>query len=96
MEKVEKNKLIVVVYAGCKGLSYSDVADFLRGIEEVLGRKNEQEIMHYIIPVFSTSDTKVDCINPVLLTQERYTEVSEKVAKLEAELKNSLKEWTKN
>lgn len=92
---MEKNKLIIVVYAGCKGLLYSDVADFLRGIEEVLGQENEQEIKHYIVPVFSTSDTKVDCINPVLLTQERYTEVSEKVAKLEEELKSAIENYGK-
>ena len=93
---MEKNKLIVVIYAGCKGLPYSDVDGYLRGIEKVFGQKNEQEIIHYIIPVFSTSDTRVDCINPVLLTQERYTIVSDKVAKLEAKVKDLLKEWTKN
>lgn len=47
-------------------------------------------IVNYIVPIRS-GETRIECINPDLLTGEAYVEATEAVEKLKEAVKNTLK-----
>lgn len=88
-----ENKLLIVVYAGIKGIDPIDSAEYLDDIARYLDSSSwNDECRFMLIPQRGTEDVKVECINPVLLTEEKYKEAEDTVSKL----KEALKEFKKD
>ena len=78
-----ENKLLIVVYAGLKGLDSIYSAEYLDNIARYLDSSSwNDECRFMLIPQRGTEDVKVECINPVLLTEEKYKEAEETVNKI--------------
>jgi ribosome recycling factor len=65
-----------------------DVSEYLRPIANAT--VFDESVIRLIIPT-RDSETRVECINPVLLIDEQYKEVEEKVKNLKKEVETALK-----
>lgn len=80
MNKESQAKLIVVFYVGVKNIDSIDVPAYLNECSQSL---QDPEVKTYVVPDYSTNSCRVECINPVLLTPERYKEAEDKLDMLE-------------
>jgi len=80
---------ILVIYVGVAGIRMEDIPEFVRRISSKITPNTFQgEVI--IIPT-QTVDTRIECINPVYITDaELIKEHSEKMKKLQDELQYQL------
>jgi len=90
---LDKDKLFLVIYIGVKNMSDTDIADYVRAFENVWSPDESVQII--FIPTVESNTTRVECINPVLLDEEKYKEVEEKIEKI-ATILNNLENEGKN
>ena len=63
------DKIILAHYINVGNVSHESVAELLSEISKSL--VGQDEVLHYIYPI-REGDTRVDCINPKLVTGEEY------------------------
>lgn len=85
---MDKGKLFLVIYLDITSIPSSDVAQYLYKVEEVI--KFDESVMRLIVPI--RGETRVECINPVLLDEEQYKAVEEKINELKEVVEEKLKE----
>jgi len=73
-----KDKIIVVFYINVKDLEPSDRAAFLNDVQEQVKSFEDESVITWIIPS-TDGKNRLECINPVLLNEEQYKEVEEKL-----------------
>lgn len=83
---LDKDKLFLVVYIGVKNIPDTDIADYVRAFKRTWNPDESVQII--FIPTRENKTTKVECINPVLLDEEKYKEVEEKIEKITTILNN--------
>ena len=81
---LDKDKLFIVVYVGVHGFSDQTISEILADSVNTL-----------IIPT-RDSETRVECINPVLLTEEQYEETRKKIESLTEKVEEALKTFKEN
>ena len=62
---------------------------------ELTFEKFDESVQIIFIPTVESNTTRVECINPVLLDEEKYKEVEEKIEKI-ATILNNLENEGKN
>lgn len=89
---MRRKKLLILVYAGTKRVG--DLAhQYLGYISENLQNSLWADDCNFlIIPRGDSEEITIECINPVLLTEDKYKEVEDTVN----ELKEVLKEFKKD
>lgn len=87
----EKETKILVIYVGVAGIRSEDIESFVQHVSKRISPSTfEGEII--IIPT-QTYDTKIDCINPRYVTEEKLIEEhTNMMKKLNEELKYQLEE----
>lgn len=85
---LDKDKLLIVAYINVQGIKDLSVPEILNGVEE---RLEYDESVNTIIVPTRFSETRIECINPVLLTDEQYQETRDKLEKLTEQLKELIK-----
>ena len=85
---LDKDKLFIVVYVGVHGFGDQTVSEILGNVARCV--KYDDSVNTLIIPT-RDSETRVECINPVLLTEEQYKDVEEKINTLKQEVEEKLK-----
>ena len=85
---MDKDKLFLVIYADVSSIHPEDVPEYTTSIARVL---NYDESIERIIVPIREGESRVECINPVLLTDEQYKEVEKKVKNLQQEVETALK-----
>ena len=85
---LDKEKLFLVVYLNISGIPDVDVTDYLNQFGTSFSYDESVEML--LVPV-KNKETRVECINPVLLTEEQYTEVEKKIESLIQEVSDALK-----
>jgi len=85
---MDKDKLFLVCYLNIGNISAKDVNEYLFTFAKSL--TYDESIERIIIPT-RKGESRIECINPVLLTDEQYKEVEEKVKNLEQEVETALK-----
>lgn len=85
---MDKDKLFLVCYLNIGSIPAEDVSEYLHNFAEVF--TYDESIVKIIVPT-REGESRVECINPVLLTDEQYEEVEEKVKNLEQEVETALK-----
>lgn len=85
------NKKILVFYIGVAGIRSEDVRDFVHKVSSRISPTTfDGEII--MIPTQST-DTRVECINPVYVTEKKLIEEhTEMMKKLQEELQHQLEQ----
>ena len=77
----DKDKIIIVIYGGLKGRQDS-VLEFLTAIDRMVKTGFDDSVKTLVIPRYDTEETWIECINPQLVTEEKYKEAEEAVEKL--------------
>lgn len=88
---MKKNRFVYVVYAGTKHIMREDVSEYIEKISETLhGMSNDNELW-LVVPCFDTENIRVECINPALLTPEKYAEAEATVDRFNEAIDQFLK-----
>lgn len=85
---MDKDKLFLVCYLNIGNIQAEYVNEYMYSFAETF--TYDDSIERLIIPI-REGETRVECINPVLLTDEQYKEVDEKVKNLKKEVETALK-----
>lgn len=88
-----RDKIIIVHYIGVKGIDERDILQYIDEVAKNLLIPDDESVIQYFIPVKDSSDARVECINPVLVNQERFDETVKKMNELEAKLKQAIKDF---
>jgi hypothetical protein len=87
-------KIILVHYINVGNIDYSDVESFMKRVVDKFSPKEEDNIISYWIPI-QNGETKVECINPKLVSEEDYSE-AKKVLDRNQEIVNEIIKWKNN
>ena len=85
---LDKDKLFIVVYVNITGWGDVTVVEMLNRIAEIT--KFDASVMRIIIPV-REGETRVECINPALLTDEQYEETKKKIEEITERFDEAIK-----
>ena len=85
---MDKDKLFLVIYLNIASIPSADVVEYIKKVTEVI--KFDDSVLQLIVPV-SGEETKIECINPVLLTEEQYKDAEEKINTLKQIVEEKLK-----
>ena len=88
---LDKEKLFIVIYVNITG--FGDANKVLNSIAEIT--KFDESVMRIIVPVCE-GETRVECINPVLLSEEQYEETRNRIESLTEKLEKVIKEINKD
>ena len=67
----DKDKIFIIIYFDVRNIDRVDVPYYLKNVSESL--RFDDSILKVFIPI--DGETRVECINPVLLNEEKYKEV---------------------
>jgi hypothetical protein len=85
---MDKDKLFLVIYLNIASIPSQDVVEYINKVTEVI--KFDDSVLRLIVPVRG-EETKIECINPVLLTEEQYKDAEEKINTLKQVVEEKLK-----
>ena len=69
-------KLILVFYIGVGNLPPAEVSEFMQDVVANLKKDKQKDIIYYFIPV-RNQETKIECINPKLVSEDDYKKAKE-------------------
>ena len=84
---LDKDKLFIIIYVDVRNVNRADVSEYLRPIANAT--VFDESVIRLIIPT-RDSETRVECINPVLLTEEQYEETKKRIEDLAEKVKEAL------
>ena len=87
-------KIILVHYINVGNMDYTNINKFMKEITVKFSPKEEDNIISYWIPV-NNGETRVECINPKLVSEEDYSE-AKKVLDRNQEIVNEIINWKTN
>ena len=85
---MDKDKLFLVIYLNIADIPSQDVVEYINKVTKVI--KFDDSVLQLIVPV-SGEETKIECINPVLLTEDQYKDVEDKINTLKQVVEEKLK-----
>jgi hypothetical protein len=85
---LDKEKLFIVIYLDVRGIHDSDITPYIEAVASAI--QYDESIAKLIIPT-RDSETRVECINPVLLTEDQYKDVEDKINTLKQVVEEKLK-----
>ena len=83
---LNKDKLILVAYIDVSGNSDADASSLLQEVVNRLEKDNDGSILYYVIPVRG-EDSRLECINPMLVSEEEYEKAKQACEKIYEKLK---------
>lgn len=86
----DKEKLIVVFYIDVSKLDEVNSYEYMCEARKSLERYFDDTVKMVFMP---SDENKVDCINPVLMNDEQYQKVTEKVKEFEDKFNEWVKEY---
>jgi hypothetical protein len=87
-------KIILVHYINVGNIDGNDVSKIMEDVVKKFSPKEEDNIISYWIPV-REGETRVECINPKLVSQEDFTE-AKRVLDRNQEIVNDIIKWKDN
>lgn len=90
---LDKEKLFIVTYLDVRGIHDSDIVPYIEAVTSAI--QYDESIAKLIIPT-RDSETRVECINPVLLTEEQYEETRKRVESLTEKVEEAIKMLKEN
>jgi len=86
----ENNRLILVFYTDVSRVYEDDVSAYMNDVATSLS-KNDDGTDKYFIPVYE-GGSRLECINPVMISEEEYTEVKRKIDEIDKIFKDLIKD----
>ena len=90
---LDKEKLFIVIYVDVRGIHDSDVVSYIEAIASSI--QYDESIVKLIIPT-RDSETRVECINPVLLSPAQYEETDKTFKNLKERFEEAIKTLEEN
>jgi hypothetical protein len=90
---LDKDKLFIVVYVGVHGFGDQTVSEILANVANHM--QYDDSVNTLIIPT-RDSETRAECINPVLLSEEQYEETRKRVESLTEKVEEAIKMLKEN
>ncbi len=84
---LDKDKLFIIIYADVRNVNRVDVIEYLKSI--AYATVFDESVIRLIIPT-RDSETRVECINPVLIPEEQYEETKKRIEGLTEKVKEAL------
>ena len=84
----DKEKLFIVIYVDVRGIHDSDVVSYIKAIASAI--EYDESVAKLIIPT-RESETRVECINPVLLSPAQYDETDRTFKSLKKKFEDAIK-----
>ena len=91
---LDKDKLFIIVYINIGEFGCGSTVSEILG--EVSKRVRYDESVNTLIIPTRDSETRVECINPVLLTEEQYEETRKKIESLTEKVEEAIKMLKEN
>ena len=91
-----KDKIILVTYFPIDGMDNCDVFNYLEEVTKSFKTLIDDSVECIVVPTRQNGDYRVECINPVLLNEEKYAEVEETVNKFKMKVNELFKEKEEN
>jgi len=88
---MNKEKIILIHYINVGNIDGNDVSEMMGNVVNKFSPKEEDNIISYWIPV-REGDTRVECINPKLVSEEDFTE-AKRVLDRNQEIVNNIINW---
>ena len=88
---MNKEKIILIHYINVGNIDDNDVSEMMKNVVNKFSPKEEDNIISYWIPV-REGETRVECINPKLVSQEDFTE-AKRVLDRNQEIVNNIINW---
>ena len=82
---MDKDKLMIVFYVNIAPIDSAYVSEYL--FKFARATMFDESIVRLVIPV-REGETRVECINPQLITEDKYKEVEEAIEKIKEKLKD--------
>jgi hypothetical protein len=89
---LDKNKLFIIIYVDVRGIHDSDVVSYIKAITSPI--EYDESIVKLIIPT-RESETRVECINPVVLSPAQYEKTEKTLKRLKKKVEEAIKEINK-
>ena len=86
MGLLSKHKIILAIYVGTQFMTESVAKMLLQKVSE-LTENFPRSVYGIVIPEVNTNAIRVECLNPVLLTEEQYKKVDTIIETAENKLK---------
>jgi hypothetical protein len=77
----DKDKIFLVFYVGLKHILQEDRPAYFNEISQFFINAFDETIKSILIPDITSDKTKVECINPKLITEDEYVKVQEIIDK---------------
>ena len=84
---MDKDKIFLVVYLNVGTVADSEIEDSVKRLADTLNFDDSVQL--FIIPCRG-SDTRIECINPVLLDEKQYKSVEKKIKGLKKTVEEKL------
>lgn len=84
---MDKDKIFLVVYLNVGTAADSEIEDSIKRLADTLNFDDSVQL--FIIPCRG-SDTRIECINPVLLDEKQYKSVEKKIKGLKKTVEEKL------
>jgi hypothetical protein len=88
---MSKEKIILIHYINVGNIDGNNVSEMMEDVVNKFSLKEEDNIISYWIPV-REGETRVECINPKLVSQEDFTE-AKRVLDRNQEIVNNIINW---
>jgi hypothetical protein len=88
---MNKEKIILIHYINVSNIDSNDVSKMMEDVINKFSLKEEDNIISYWIPV-REGETRVECINPKLVSEEDFTE-AKRVLDRNQEIVNNIINW---
>ena len=91
---MNKEKIILIHYINVGNIDGNNVSEMMENVVNKFSPKEEDNIISYWIPV-REGETRVECINPKLVSEEDFTE-AKRVLDRNQEIVNNIINWKTN
>jgi hypothetical protein len=88
---MNNEKIILIHYINVGNIDGNDVSEMMKNVATNCSPKEEDNIISYWIPV-REGETKVECINPKLVSEEDFTE-AKRVLDRNQKIVNNIINW---
>lgn len=88
---LDKDKIIIVVYLNTGCIDMEDVNEFCYEATKFLNRIFDDSVLKLVVPV-REGETRVECINPILLTEDEYKKTMKTVENLTEKVNKALED----
>jgi len=95
MTKKEK-PLILVAYVGVFDMDMGDMREFMCDVEDSLNESkkmfSDEEILLFVIPDYDDVGIRLECLNPVFISESEYKDIEDKLKEAKKKLDKYLDE----